>query len=338
MRAVRYEMPGGFSVADMPVPRPGPGDALVRMTAAGVCGTDLHIHDGDFFASFPLTPGHEMVGVVQELGEGADDRLLGQTVAVNGNWGCGRCAFCAAGDRLLCRDLVAIGVTRDGGFGEYVLAPAGQCFLVGDLTADVSVMVEPTACAVHGLDVLGMRPSADALVIGAGPTGLILAQLLMHNGAARVTTAGPTAFKLDVARALGIDGTVLLPPDIESRMAALRERAPDGFDVVVDATGSAEVSAMSVRLAKDGGTVLWYGVMAPEDMAAVSPYEVYRRQLSIKGSFAQVECFSRAIAALRSGRVKTTGIITHRFGLDQFGDCLEVVRSDRSCLKAIIEI
>ena len=95
---------------------------------------------------------------------------------------------------------------------------------------------------------------------------------------------------------------------------------------------------MSVRLAKDGGTVLWYGVMAPQDVAAVSPYEVYRRQLTIKGSFAQVECFSRAIAALRSGRVRTTGIITHRFALDQFGDCLGAVRDDRSCLKAIIEM
>lgn len=338
MRAVRYSQAGQFSVEDVPVPRPGLGEALVRMTAAGVCGTDLHIHDGDFFARFPLTPGHEMLGVVQDLGDCVDERLLGQTVAVNGNWGCSRCAFCAVGNRLLCRELTAIGVTRDGGFGENVVAPAAQCFPVGDMPADVSVMVEPTACAVHGLDVLAMRPGSDALVIGAGPTGLILAQLLMHSGAARVTTAGPTAFKLDVARSLGIDGTVLLPPVAESRFAVLRERAPDGFDAVVDATGSAEVSAMSVRLAKDGGTVLWYGVMAPEDMAAVSPYEVYRRELSIKGSFAQVECFPRAIAALRSGRVKTTGIITHRFGLDEFGDCLEAVRADRSCLKAIIEI
>jgi len=325
-------------VLDVPRPRPGAGEALVAMTAAGVCGTDLHIHDGDFFASFPLTPGHEMVGVVEEVGEGADPGLRAETVAVNGNWGCGRCAFCASGDRLLCRDLTAIGVTRDGGFAEHVLAPAAQCFPVSDLPADASVMVEPTACAVHGLDVIGMRPGVDALVIGSGPTGLILAQLLMHNGAARVTTAGRTSFKLDVALSLGIDSTILLEPDTQSRVAALRRRAPDGFDVVVDATGSSEVSAMSVQLAKDGGTVLWYGVMAPEDVAAVSPFEVYRRQLSIKGSFAQVECFPRAIAALRSGRVKTTGIITHRFGLDQFGDCIEAVRADRSCLKAVIEI
>ena len=339
MRAVRYQKPGQFSIEDVPRPRPAEGEALVRMIAAGVCGTDLHIHDGDFFANFPLTPGHEMVGTVEELGPGPSDLTDGQIVAVNGNSGCGRCSYCASGDRLLCRDLRAIGVTHDGGFAEYVLAPAAQCFGVGDLPTDVSVMVEPTACAIHGIDVLAMRPSSDALVIGAGPTGLLLAQLLMHNGAARVTTAGRTPFKLEVARGLGIDRTVLLQPDDpDSMLAALRDAAPDGFDVIIDATGSAEVSAMCVPLARDGGTIMWYGVTRPGDTAAVSPYEVYRRQLSIRGSFAQVDCFPRAIAALRSGRVKTTGIITHRYSLDEFAQCLETVRGDRSCLKSVIEL
>ena len=124
------------------------------------------------------------------------------------------------------------------------------------------------------------------------------------------------------------------PAEVERR---LRPVAPDGFDVV-DATGAASVSQLAVSLAKDGGTVLWYGVTRPDDRVAVSPYDVYRRELVIKGSFAQVSSFPQAIAALRSGRVRTDGVITHRFPLDRFADALEAVRSDASCLKAAVEL
>jgi D-arabinitol dehydrogenase (NADP+) len=220
-----------------------------------------------------------------------------------------------------------------------MLAPAGQCFPIDDLQRDAAIMVEPTACAVHGLEVLELRPGSDALLFGAGPTGLMLAQLLAANGAARVTVAAPTAFKLDLARVLGADETVEIPRDDPSEVERrVRAVAPEGFDVVVDATGAASVSELALSLAKDGGTVLWYGVTRPDDRVEVSPYDVYRRELVIKGSFAQVSSFPQAIAALRSGRVRTDGVITHRFSLDRFGDALEAVRSDASCLKAAVEL
>lgn len=338
MRAVLYERPRQFAVESVPSPEPPPGAVRVRLTATGVCGTDVHIHDGDFFASFPLIPGHEPAGVVDAVGDGVEGLAPGRRVAVNGNSGCGRCRFCATGSPLLCRDLSALGVTGPGGFAEYMLAPAGQCLPVDDLEPDVAVMVEPTACAVHGLDVLGLRPGSDVLLFGAGPTGLMLSQLLMHSGAARVTVAAPTAFKLDLAKAYGVDETVELDRRNQQVGAArLRELAPDGYDAVVDATGAVAVSERCVALAKDGGTVMFYGVTRPADQIAISPYEVYRRELTIKGSFAQVNSFPRAIEYLRNGRVKTEGLITHRFGLDGFGSALEAVRTDPTCHKAIIE-
>jgi D-arabinitol dehydrogenase (NADP+) len=338
VKAVLYERPTQFDVASVPLPEPPPGSARVRLSATGVCGTDVHIHDGDFFARFPLIPGHEPFGVVDAVGDGVENLTLGQPVAVNGNSGCRHCRFCATGKPLLCRELSALGVTGPGGFAEYMLAPAGQCLAVDGLAPDVAVMVEPTACAVHGLDVIDLEPGSDVLVFGAGPTGLILGQLLAHSGAARVTVAAPTAFKLDVAKALGIDETVLLHrADPAAGDAQLRAIAPDGFDVVVDATGAASVSERTIALAKDGGTILWYGVTRPDDRVSISPYEIYRRELTLKGSFAQVNSFPRAIEYLRSGRVRTDGIITHRFGLDRFGDALDAVRSDPTCLKAVIE-
>jgi D-arabinitol dehydrogenase (NADP+) len=219
-----------------------------------------------------------------------------------------------------------------------MLVPAGQCLPIEDLSHDRAVMVEPTACAVHGLETLQLTPGSDVLVFGSGPTGLMLSQLLLHSGAARVTVAAPSAFKLDLARTFGVDETVQITrEDPDAGVARLRDLAPDGFDAVVDATGAAAISERCIGLAKDGGTVLWYGVAKPGDTVAISPYEIYRRELTLKGSFAQVTSFPQAIAYLRSGRLQTDGIVTHRFKLDRFGDALDAVRGDASCLKAVIE-
>ena len=337
MRAVMYEAPKTFAVVDVPTPEPGPKDVRVRVELAGICGTDVHIHDGTFFAQFPLIPGHEMVGVVDSVGESVDDLRLGDRVVVNGNSGCTECDFCAEGHPLLCRRFSALGVTAHGGFAEYVVAPAGQCVAVGDLPPDVAVLAEPAACATHGVTLVDARPGCDALVIGSGPTGLILAQLLKHNGAARVTVAAPTRFKLDVARSLGVDRVLEIPKEQDAARDLLRAAAPDGYDVVVDATGAAAVAEMTVALARDGGIVLWYGVTNPDDRVSISPYDIYRREITIRGSFAQVHSFRSAVRSIVNERVRTDNMITHRFGLDDFGAAIEAVRSDASCLKAVID-
>lgn len=337
MRAVLYQAPREFSVAEVPTPAPGAGEARLRVELTGVCGTDVHIHEGRFISQFPLTPGHEVVGIVEAVGAGVDDLVPGTRVVPNGNSGCGVCEECVRGRPLFCLAFTALGVTGPGGFAETMIAPAAQCFAVDDLEPDVAVFAEPTACAVHGMDVLELRPGSDVLLIGAGPTGLLLAQLLLHGGAARLTVAAPTRSKLERARAFGVDRTVQIPRDDQAAaVARLREVAPRGFDVVVDATGSAAVSEATLALVKDGGTVLWYGLPPETDRASISPYEVFRRELTIKGSFAQVDCFPRAVAMLRSGRVRTDDVITHRFALDDYAAALAASREDPACLKAVV--
>ncbi len=337
MKAVVYRRPAEFEVADVPTPEPGPGEVRVRLEMTGVCGTDVHIHYGRFFSSYPLTPGHEPTGVVDAIGPDVEGIEVGTRVAVNGNWGCGTCDSCRRGYPLLCRNLHCLGVNAPGGFAELMLAPAANVFPVDDLPVEVAVMTEPTACAMHGMDQLELRPGSDVLLFGAGPTGLILAQLMLHGGASRLTVAAPTAYKLELARSFGVDNTVLVDREDPSAGAeAVRRLAPDGFDVVVDATGAAAVTQQCIGLARDRGTVLVYGVTNQDDRISVSPYEIYRRELSIKGSFAQVSSFPQAIAMLRSGRVRTEGIITHRFPLDRFGDALDAVQRDERCHKAVI--
>jgi D-arabinitol dehydrogenase (NADP+) len=338
MRAVVYEGPRRFSIAELPAPEPRPGEVRLVPVLSGMCGTDLHIHEGGFFSAYPLTPGHEILGRVEVVGPEVVGLEEGQLVAADNTVLCGHCYFCRRDQPLYCRNFYSLGVNGPGGFAEATLVRAEKCFPAGDLAPEVAVMTEPTACAVHGMDVLDLRPGSDVLIWGAGPTGLILAQLVLHGGAARVTVAAPTEFKLDLARAYGVDETVRVERrDPTGSVPALRDLAPLGFDVVVEATGATAVAAECLPLVKDGGTLLVYGMAGEEDTIPLSPYEVFRRELTIKGSFAQTHCFDRALAVLRSGRVRTEGILTHRFALDGYGEALEALRSDPSCLKSAIE-
>jgi len=337
VKAVVYDAARHFEVRTVPTPQPGSAEVRLAVEMAGMCGTDLHIHEGGFFSSYPLTPGHEIVGRVDLLGEGVQDLSLGQLVAADNTVLCGHCPSCRRDEPLFCRNFYSLGVNGPGAFADYVVVRAEKCFPVDDLSPSTAVMTEPTACAVHGMDVLDARPGSDVLLFGAGPTGLVLAQLLVHGGAARVTVAAPTEFKLALARDYGVDKTVRIDrADPAASLGTLRDNAPDGYDVVVEATGAAAVGEMCLPLTRDGGTVLVYGMADEGAILPVHPYEVFRRELTVKGSFAQTHCFDRALAVLRSGRVRTEGIVTNEFRLADYGRALSALSDDPSCMKAVI--
>jgi D-arabinitol dehydrogenase (NADP+) len=337
VRAVVYSAPRVFEVTTLPTPEPGAGEVRLAVELAGMCGTDLHIHEGGFFSKYPLTPGHEIVGRVDSMGDGVEGLIVGQRVVADNTVLCGHCPSCRRDKPLYCSNFYSLGVNGPGAFADYVTVLAEKCFPADDLSLGAAVMTEPTACAIHGMDVLGARPGSDVLVFGAGPTGLVLAQLLVHGGAARVTVAAPTEFKLALARTYGIDKTVQIDRgDPGASLPTLRDNAPDGYHVVVEATGAVAVGEMCLPLTRDGGTVLIYGMADESAVLAVHPYEVFRRELTVKGSFAQTHCFDRALGVLRSGRVRTEGIVTHEFHLEDYGRALEALREDRSCMKAAI--
>jgi D-arabinitol dehydrogenase (NADP+) len=334
MRAVVYDRPEHFEVREVAVPEPGPGEVLLKVLVAGVCGTDLHLHAGEFGPTYPLTPGHEVVGEV--VGQGVTPDLTGRRVVVDNTASCGRCVECRRARPAYCERLVAQGVNAPGGFAEYLLTDADRCFVVDDLDPEVAVLTEPVACVVHGLDMLGLAPGSDVLLFGAGPTGLILTSLLGRSGAGRLTVAAPTAAKLALARARGADETVQLDRDhAEESERQLRALAPAGFDVVIDATGALPVLDLGLRLVRTGGTVFVYGMTAEAARLPVSPYDIFRRELTIKGSFAQQFSFDRALTALRTGRVDPVGLVTRRFGLEQYAEALAAV-ADSAVVKAVL--
>ena len=342
MRAVVYDQALEFAVQEVPEPEAGPGEVTIRVTQAGFCGTDLHLHHGGFGARFPLVPGHEGVGVVTALGAGVTGLDVGQQVVVNPNAYCGLCAYCRAGDLVRCENVLAVGVNRDGMFAELVSVPVGQVFDADGLDPDTAVFAEPASCAMHGLERLRPRPGTSALVFGAGPTGSLLAQLMASGGVAHVTVADPAQAKLDTVRALGIDQTVpidtITDDSTEQVTAQLRSASPtrQGYDIVVEATGSAVVGNLGLPLLRNGGTLLVYGVAREDARLALSPYEMFRRELTVLGSFAEMTSFAAALAALRGGRVATTGLITHRLALADYAKAIEAAQHDKTAHKIVI--
>jgi D-arabinitol dehydrogenase (NADP+) len=337
MRAVVFERPHHCTVTEVPDPRPGPGEVRLRTVVAGVCGTDRHLLEGGFLARYPLIPGHEIIGAVQSLGDGVEGLAVDDLVAADNTVLCGHCGYCRRGQPLYCENFYSLGVNGPGGFAEMVAVRAEKCFPLAGLDPMVAVMTEPLACAIHGADVLALRPGSDVLVFGAGPTGLLLSQLLLHGGAARITVAAPSEHKLELARAYGVDETVRIGRgDIAQAVPKLRAVAPSGFDVVVEATGSPDILAQAPGLTRVGGTVLVYGMAGAEDRVPFSPYEIFARELTIKGSFAQTHCFDRALLALRTGRVRTEGIVTDVVALARFDEALAAVASSAS-VKAVVK-
>ena len=324
MKAIVYEAPRQFKYKDVPEPEIESDDVLVRIDACGLCGTDLHIHVGEFAPSFPLIPGHEFTGEIVALGAEVKDLQEKQRVVGNSNESCGKCFYCMRGDFLLCLNLRAYGVTQDGGFAQYLRIKADRIFPISNLSYREAVMVEPTSCAIHGMEVLAMKPGSDVLLFGAGPTGQVLAQLLKLNGAGRLVVAAPAGPKLDLIERLAADEVVVIDrKNPDQHRARLRELSPTGFDYIIEATGSASVCEDALQFARRGATLLVYGVYPDKDTVRFNPFDVFRREITIKGSFAQIDAFPRALAYLESGKIKVNEIVTDEFALEDFGKVLE---------------
>jgi len=320
VKAAYYEALHEIVVRDAPEPEPGPKDVFVRVRACGICGTDQHIYDGDFGGPFPLIGGHELAGDVVAVGsETLGDVRVGQRVAVNPNIFCGSCFYCRRGQVNHCLRWSAIGVTRDGGFADFVVAPESSVYDVGDLDYEVAAFIEPLSCVVYGVKRLRIPVGANALVYGAGPIGLLMLQLVNHGGASGVTVVDLKQEKLDLASSLGAD--VVRAGD--GADDALRELSPLGYDVVIDCTGVPAVVEHMFTHVRNEGKLLFFGVNPTEARVAISPYDVYRKDLEVYGSFALRYTFHDAFALLQSGTIDVEPLLSDRFPIESFRDAFE---------------
>jgi len=320
MRAIVLDRPGSFRVADVPDPVPGPGQVVVKVECCGICGTDLHIVDGEFPPTpYPITPGHEFAGTVVASAADASYRVpVGARVAVDPSLYCGHCRRCRSGRDNLCENWAAIGDTVDGAFAEYVAVPAANAYLLPDhLDGQVGAMVEPLACSVHGLRRLGSVFGDTVVLTGAGTMGLLLLQLLVHAGAGPVTVVDRVPERLEVARKLG---AALVATDL-SALDGVR------FEVGVDATGVPAVIQGVSALLDRGGRLLVFGVSPADAAISVSPFRVYNDEITVTGSMAILRSFAPAVDLLANGAVDPRPLLSEPLPLDQFGEALRRVRA-----------
>jgi D-arabinitol dehydrogenase (NADP+) len=329
MHAVTVNGPGRVQVVEMPRPVPADGQILVKVGACGVCGTDVHIVRGEYLGDYPVIPGHEFAGEVVEVGPGVTAFKRHDRVAVEPNLSCGHCRFCRLNEQNFCEHWQAIGVTLPGAMAEYVVVPAHAAFDIGSMPDDAAAFMEPLSCVLHGMQKLDVRYGETVLILGAGPIGMLLMQVAIGCGAARVVVADRVASRLELAGGLGASEVVNTADGFDE----LADRAPGGYDAVVDATGVPAVMEQTLRLARRGGRVLWFGV-APNDAAiSLQPFEVFRKGLSILSSYTSLRNSRAALELIHTGRVTVGPLVSHRLPLPGFEQAVELLSNPDTAMK-----
>lgn len=328
MRAVVLERPNQWHLAEVPDPTLGDDEVVISVKTCGVCGTDRHIFDGEFPATFPLIPGHELAGDVVAVGKAVWRVKVGDFVAVHPNKPCHVCAFCHEGNRHLCKHLQAYGIHLPGGFAQFVAVRAENAHPADGLTPLQAAWAEPLSCCLHGLRKVGVRTGEQVLVLGCGPIGLLFVQLALLHGAREVVAVDVAEKRRAIAGQLGAAWT-LAPDELDTHG---KDIAPDGFPLVVEASGNPKATELGLRWVRAGGRFLQFGVCPPHATIGILPFAIYRREVTVVGSFSLNFEMPQAIALLRSGRIEVATLTTHRLSLEGYGDALRLMR-EASALK-----
>jgi L-iditol 2-dehydrogenase len=338
VRALVYHGPDDLRVEDRPDREPGPGEALLRVEACGICGTDLRIASGSHRA-YPdgtvRVPGHEIAGTVAAVGDGVALEV-GAAAFVAPNVGCGRCRACRAGRVNLCRTPRALGITDDGGFAEYVfldepLVSQGNVLIVED-GRDMAALavVEPLACALRGSKACRIAEGDVVVIVGAGPVGLMHLQLARLSGPAKVIVSEPSAPRRAEAERFGAD--VAVEP------GELADAVGDGADVIITAAPAPAAQQQALELAAPGGRINFFGGL-PRDRSRVEldTNLIHYRELIVTGTTANTNADCReALDLVLSGQVDTAGLIGDRKPLDGAEAAFAAARSGE-LLKVVIE-
>ena len=335
MRAAVLTGPRAFRLETVRDPTVGAGEVLVRVGAAGICGTDYRIWTGERPVRYPLIPGHEFIGDVVAVGWGVTRVAPGERVAVEPNWGCGTCDLCRENKGNLCLARTAVGIDRDGGFAELAVLPEQACWPApAGLPSEVLLFAEPLAVVARAVSRAAPRQGETAAVVGAGTLGLLALQLLRAQGC-RVLVVGRTDRRLDLARALGADSTVVGGGEAVAD-AARRLAGRDGVDLVVETAGTApavELSLGQVGFVRPGGRVVLTGLS--HDPSRVEFFWVVRREIDIRGSMIYQNEFGEAIALLAGGGIRVEALLTHRFPLASIDAALAAHRDPASIKVAV---
>jgi L-gulonate 5-dehydrogenase len=334
MRQAVTVSPGQVEVAETPDPTPGPGEVVLAVDAAGICGSDVHLYRGRHpYQTFPLVQGHEIAGHVVGLGPDTREPSLGTAVVVEPVISCGHCFACRKGHYNACPTLELVGIHRPGGFAELLVAPANRVHPTPDLPPDLAVLSEPVAVGLQAIARAGVSPDDDVIVIGAGCIGRVITMAAADRGA-RVLIVDREPARLRLAEPLGAAGSVSTR-NADLGAATSRFTNGNGPRVVIDATGVPAMVRLALELVAPSGTVVVVGLSDEEVSVPVGIFT--RKELNVLGSRNSADLFSPAIDLVRRHRTVMSELISHRFPLDAAPEALALVADNAALVsKAII--
>ena len=321
MKAAVISGVGQVEVTTVDDPTPGRRQVVVDVAACGLCGTDLHILQGEFAPTLPVIPGHEFAGVVAEVGADVTEVAVGDRVAVDPSLYCHECRYCRSGRNNLCERWGGIGVSTAGGAAEFALAPVANCVKLPDhVRTEDAALIEPLSCAVRGYDVLRSQLASSVLIYGSGTMGLMMLELGKLTGASSVEVVDMNQERLGTARQLGCTATATSADELDR---------PGGWDVVIDATGNARAIQDGLGRVAKGGTFLQFGVSDYAARVEIEPYKIYNQEITITGSMAVLHSYERAADLFANGVLDPEVFISDRLPLDDYAAALDRFRAGK---------
>jgi 2-desacetyl-2-hydroxyethyl bacteriochlorophyllide A dehydrogenase len=319
MQAVVISKPGEIHLAPIQPDEPAPEHIRVRPLVGGICGTDVHILNGDFLGSYPVIPCHEFSAQVVECGPEVEHLATGDFVAVDPNIRCGKCSYCRHGDINLCRQYRAVGVTQPGGFAESVTLPAAQAHRFERCDPAEAALAEPLACVLYGQSRLTIDPGSPVIIWGAGAIGMLHLQVCQRLYGARVTVVDTDDRRLEQATARGAHHSVRADRHLKR---SLQNIQTDGWPIVIEATGSVEALKHSFAHLAPGGQNLVFGVYPRDSRMTLTPFEIFANDWTIVGSFTYRYEFATAIQLIDSGHLNLRSLIARTASLTEVPDLL----------------
>jgi L-iditol 2-dehydrogenase len=328
MKAILITEPPRFELTTLPEPACGPEQVIIRTAFCGICGTDLEILRGSMplgFARYPVVPGHEWTGVIEEVGSRVAGHKAGDRVSVEGYLPCGKCARCLAGSNNLCITHEQIGMTHNGGLAEFVAAPARSCHtLAPHVALDEALMVEPASTVVRGIEAVAPELGSNIAVIGCGPIGLIAARALSLYEPRTVLGIDLAPQQNSIAARAGF--TQFTCSQDPEELAELS--GSDGWDVVIDCASGAAALDLSFKIVRRGGAVIVIGG-SPDSHQVTIPANLFvTRDLQVQGLLGYTtQSWIRTLQLVERGALPLGDLITHRRTLGEFGQAVKLLES-----------
>lgn len=338
MRVVMYYNNKDVRIEELPTPKIGPGEILVRVFASGICGSD--VMEWYRIKKAPRVLGHEIAGEITERGEGVENYEIGDRVFVSHHIPCNTCRYCLNGRHTVCETLHTTNYDP-GGFAEYIRVPQlnvdrGVFLLPDEVSFEEGSFVEPLGCVARGQRLARLKPGQSVLILGSGISGLLHLLLARALGAGRIITTDVNEYRMNAAKGFGADAVIHAQEDVPARLREVN----DGrlADLVIICTGVLPAFTQALQSVDRGGTVLFFAPTYPGIELPVPVNEFWRNGITLLPSYgaAPLDCM-QAIGLIRAGRVPVRKMITHRLGLEETALGFKLVSEAKECIKVVIE-